>query len=171
MGCPNDSLAIAASACGHSSPSSAPSGTANQLVADGLAAQQKGNVTQAFYDYLAAQREDPQNKYARYDLGYIYQVRHRTKEALSEYRSALAIDPNFPQALYNLAVLESPTDPLASITLYQRVITLQSNNASALFNLGVLLVRNGQTARGRADVRKAIRLNPALRSLVPAGIL
>jgi tetratricopeptide (TPR) repeat protein len=150
------------------SPSS--DATANQLVTQGLAAEQGGNLNQAFSDYQAAATKDPNNKYAHYDLGYIYQQRNDTQDATTEYDKVLQLDPTFTRAIYNLAVLEAPTDPSGAIALYKQDLQLDSTNASANFNLGVLLVKEGQVPQGQSYIQIALRLNPALASDLPPGV-
>src|ERR1700676_2118879 len=66
-------VVLAATACSSKGSSATPSGTANQLVGAGLAAQQQGLTPQAKQDYQAAIGKDPNNKYAYYDLGVMYQ--------------------------------------------------------------------------------------------------
>ncbi len=144
--------------------------TANQLVAAGLAAERAGNVNGAVAYYKAAAAKDANNKYAAYDLGYIYQEAGNTSQAAAEYRRALLIDPNFEQALYNMGVLEAPGNPALAITYYDQDLKLDPNNPSANFNLGVLLIKQGQTAQGNTYLATGLRLNPALSADVPPGI-
>jgi Tfp pilus assembly protein PilF len=144
-------------------------GTANQLVGAGLAAQQQGLTAQAKADYQAAVAKDPNNKYAYYDLGVIFQQSSDSTDAATNYRRALLIDPHFKSALFNLAVLETGTDPSGAIDLYQQLLQLNANDPNVNFNLGLLLIAQGQSAAGHADLSKAIRLDPSLSSRLPAG--
>jgi tetratricopeptide (TPR) repeat protein len=160
-------LALSLAACTNGGTSGS---TANQLVTQGLAAEQGGNLNQAFSDYQAAVTKDPNNKYAHYDLGYIYQQRNDTQDATTEYDKVLQLDPTFTRAIYNLAVLEAPTDPSGAIALYKQDLQLDSTNASANFNLGVLLVKEGQVPQGQSYIQIALRLNPALASDLPPGV-
>ena len=145
-------------------------GIANQLVEAGLAAEGAGNVNQAFADYKAAATEDHHNKYAHYDLGYIYQQRGNTTRASTEYRKALLIDPKFADALYNMGVLETPTDPVSAMEFYKQDLQVEPTNASANFNLGVLLIKVGETAQGDTYLETGLRLNPTLAADVPPGL-
>ena len=162
-------VALAATACSTSGPSATPSGTANQLVGAGLAAQQQGLIPQAKQDYQAAISKDPNNKYAYYDLGVIYQNAQDSTNASTNYRRALVIDPNFKPALFNMAVLETSSDPHGAIALYQQLLQLNPNDANVNFNLGLLLIAQGQPAQGHADLSKAIQIDPSLSSRLPAG--
>jgi tetratricopeptide (TPR) repeat protein len=153
-----------------SSPSSPAAAAANLLVTQGLAAEKAGNADLAFSDYRAATTKDPENVYAHYDLGYFYQVHGDASGASTEYRQALAIDPKFGDALYNMGVLETTKDPASAIEYYTRDLQVQPTSAAANFNLGVLLIKKGETTRGYSYLDTGIRLNPALGAKKPAGI-
>ena len=47
---------------------------------------------------------------------------------------------------------------------------MNANDANVNFNLGLLLIAQNQPGPGHADLKKAIQINPALASRVPAGI-
>ena len=158
-----------AAACS-SSPGSSSAQSANTLVEAGLAAGKAGNTNLAFSDYKAAAAKDPNNLYAHYDLGYIYQERGDTTDAAAQYRQVLLINPKFGDALYNLGVLEAPTDPASAIEYYEQDLQVDPTNASANFNLGVLLIKQGQTSQGDSYLTTGLRLNPALSADVPSGI-
>ena len=163
-------LGSVAAACSRSSGSSSDQAAANTLVEEGLAAGRAGNTNLAFSDYKAAAAKDPNNLYAHYDLGYIYQVRGDTADAATEYRRVLLINPKFGDALYNMGVLQAKTDPASAIAYYTQDLQVNPNNASANFNLGVLLIMQGQTTRGNLYLVTGLRLNPALRADLPPGI-
>ena len=162
-------VALVATACSKSGSGTTLSGTANQLVGAGLAAQQQGLVAQAKQDYQAALTKDPNNKYAYYDLGVIFQQAQDATDATTNYRRALVIDPNFKPALFNMAVLETSSDPQGAIALYQQLLQLNPNDANVNFNLGLLLIAQGQSSQGHADLSKAVQIDPSLSSRLPAG--
>jgi hypothetical protein len=149
-----------------------PSGSAdsNALVASGLAAERAGNLDQAFADYQAAQRADPNNVYAAFDVGHIYQSRGAVAAARTAYERALSIDPTFSSALYNLGVLETRSDPQAAIGYFRRDLSADPRNAAANFNLGVLLYRSDHRRAGERFIRTALSLEPSLRSDLPRGV-
>jgi hypothetical protein len=153
-----------------SSLGTAPTGTASHLVDAGLAAEAAGNINRALADYKAAASEDPRNVYAHYAMGTIYQQRGATNSAAKEYRQALLIDPKFGDALYNMGVLEAPRDPASAIDYYLRDLEVQPTNASANFNLGVLLIERGDKTRGDPYLETGLRLNPALSADIPPGV-
>ena len=161
--------AVAVTGCTSSSGSTA-NESANQLVLNGLAAEKAGNVNQAFTDYMAAAAKDPHNKYAHYDLGYVYQQQGKVSNASSEYRKTLLIDPTFAAAVYNLGVLETPVDPATAISYFQQDLALEPNNASSNFDLGLLLIKQGETTEGYKFLETGLKLNPSLSTAVPPGV-
>jgi tetratricopeptide (TPR) repeat protein len=162
------SITIIASACGGGSPS--PAASANSDISQGLSAKAAGRSQQAIDDFKAAAAANPANPIPYYDLGVMYQqVEHNPAQATSEYNKALLADGNYKPALFNLAILDTPSNPAAAINLYNQLLKINPNDANVLFNLGLLLYSQGQTIQGQADVTKADFLDPALKSRVPAN--
>jgi tetratricopeptide (TPR) repeat protein len=156
--------AAALSACG-SSPNSA-SLSAAQDISAGIASQGAGQYASAAQYYEKALAIQPKSAVALYNLGDVEQLQNLDAAAKSHYLAALAVDPNFISALYNLATLEASSSPLEAEALYDQVIKLSPNDASAHFNLGYVLISLGHKAAGEAEINKGIKLNPALASRV-----
>ncbi len=147
-----------------------PAVSADKLVQQGLQAQAAGRTGAAVADFQAASVKDPTNKFAYYDLGVLYQQRlGQPNLAAAAYRKAILADPTYKPALFNLAILETTADPAGAISLYNQLLQINPNDANVLFNLGLLLISQNQAPAGHVDLRKAIQLNPALASRVPAG--
>lgn len=155
--------ALLLSACG-SSPTASQS-VAQNLTA-GITAQNAGNYASATEYYNKVLASDPQNATALYDLGDVDQIQNLLPAAKTEYEAALAIDPNFLSAMYNLAVLEASTTPNDARVLYEKMITLSPRYADAHFNLGYVLISLGQQKAGLAQINIGIRLDPSLKSRV-----
>lgn len=156
---------LAVAACG---ASGTPTQQAATLVTKGLQAQLSGDLSTAQSDYQQAIQLDNSNKFAHYDLGTIYGRQGNTAQAIQEYRTVLGIDPNFVDALYNLAVATATSDPPGAEQLYRKVIALQPTYASAWLNLGFVLSGEGKGDEARADWAKATSLDPTLASRIPA---
>ncbi len=139
------------------------------LIAQGMEAERRGQLDAAFGSYLTVAYRDPGNKFAHFNMGHLYQARNMLAEAEREYGIALTIDPTFVNPLYNLAVMNSQTDPARAIALYRRVLDLDPESRAAKFNLGVLLVRSGD-ADGKQLIRDVIAADPAFAPNVPADI-
>jgi tetratricopeptide (TPR) repeat protein len=160
--------AVVIAGCGNS-PSAL--SAANALIAQGLRAESSGKVQQAAADFRAAAAKDPKDAVPYYDLGVLYQqVAHDPTQAAMDYKKALSIDHTFRQSMFNLAIVDTPTQPQAAMNLYNELLVQNPRDANAYFNLGLLLIAQGQAVPGHATLKKAIVLNPALAKKVPAGI-
>lgn len=153
-------------ACG-TSKANAP--TTDPLTA-GLKAQLEGRTADAVKDYQAVLQKDPHNKYAYYNLGLIDQLAGRNDSAELNYRTALANDANFTPALYNLAILRTAPAPQEAVDLYRHVITLTPGYAAAHLNLGFLLFSLKQQSEGKAELDKAVALDPSMGPRVQATL-
>ena len=160
-------LLLVTAACGSGTPAATEAQRANDLVNAGLKAQAAGRMTEAADDYHKALALDPRNKVAYYDLGVIDQAAGQNTIAELEYRMAIQYDPKFTDAIYNLAVLRTQAAPAEAISLYRQVITFQSTYAAAHLNLGFLLIAAGQKVEGKAELDRAVALNPSLESRIP----
>jgi tetratricopeptide (TPR) repeat protein len=165
------SLGILVAACGNSGSPTTGRSSANTDVTQGLAAERSGQTQQAIKDFQSALTADPTDAVPYYDLGVIYQLYlKQPSQAASEYNKALLANSSYRPAIYNLAIIETASNPQGAIALYQQLLTFNPNDSNVLFNLGLLLHAQGQPTQGQADVSKAVLINPALKSRVPAGI-
>lgn len=164
-------LGAIAAACGGGSPTPSPTASANSLISKGLSAESSGQYQQALSDFNQAATDNPASAIAYFDLGAVYQERlNNPTAAEGEYNKALLADPVYAPAMFNLATIETKSDPQGAITLYNQLLRLNPNDANSNFNLGLLLISQGQTAQGQSALTKAIFLKPSLKSRVPAGI-
>lgn len=156
---------------GHRTASS--SAKENVLFQQAFSLQSEGHLQKAQTIYRRILQLDPLNSYAYYDLGLIYQDASDTTDATTAYEKALLIQPDYQPAIFNLASIETLTAPQAAIALYQQLQKLPNlSHADAVaFNLGLLLLENGQTAEGYSQLAYAVRLTPALQKRIPAKYL
>jgi tetratricopeptide (TPR) repeat protein len=164
------SLLLLLAACGGSAAAKqSDAQKAGVLLQAGLAAHQAGRTAEAATDYKKVLTYDPKNQWAHYNLGLIEQMNGQNAAAETDYRAALAADPNFVGALYNLAILRSAAAPQDAVDLYRRAIGVTPNMAIAHLNLGFLLQTLGQAAAGKAELDKAVALDPTLKKRLPAA--
>jgi tetratricopeptide (TPR) repeat protein len=162
-------LALGVAACSGGSPT--PKAQAQSLISQGLTAESSGQIGPAVNDFNAAATQNPTSPIAYYDLGVAYQLKlNQPAKAASEYNKALLADPTYKPALYNLAILDSKSDPQNAISLYNKLLKLNPNDPNVNFNLGLLLIAQNQTTLGQAAIQKAIFLQPDLESRLPAGV-
>lgn len=141
--------------------------TSSDLVSAGIAAQKAGNLATALHEYAAALQIDPADSPAYFDLGTVYDAQGRHAQAEAEYRAAVAVNPTFVFALFNLAVDTAPSDPQGAEALYRKVVTLQPSWAGAWLNLGFVLQSEGRSADARAAWAMAVSIDPSLGTRVP----
>lgn len=162
------SLLLLITACGGSAAAQqSDAQKAGVLLQAGLAAHQAGRTAEAATDYKKVLTYDPKNQWAHYNLGLIEQMNGQTAAAETDYRAALAADPSFVGALYNLAILRTGVAPQEAVDLYRRAIAVTPNMAIAHLNLGFLLQNLGEPAAGKAELDKAVALDPTLKKRLP----
>jgi Tfp pilus assembly protein PilF len=162
-------LSLGATACSGDDSSSSTSSAkpdakkAATSVEAGLKAHSAGDLTAATADYKQALKYDPKNKYAFYNLALIDASNGNYGLAEANYRSAIKSDAKYEPALFNLAILQTSSDPKEAISLYQRAVAVDSKDAAAWLNLGLLLRDERQVTAGNKAVLRAIALNPKLK--------
>jgi len=163
-------IALSAAACSSSGPSS-PASSAAALIAQGLNAESIGQTQQAVKDFENATAKDPASYIAYYDLGVMYQQNlNEPSLAANEYNKALLANPTYNPAMFNLAIVETPSDPQSAISLYNKLLARNPNDANVNFNLGLLLIAQKQVLQGDVYLKKAIAIDPSLAKRLPAGV-
>jgi Tfp pilus assembly protein PilF len=164
-------LGLALSACGGGSPAASPPAKVpvDATLTKAIHALDSGDKATAVADFLLIVREDPKNQIAWYDLGYIAQENDQDSQAIHDYQSSLAGDPNYVPALYNLAILDTPSAPQTAATLYERAIKVEPDDADAHLNYGFLLETLGQEKASQEQLFRAVQLDPTLKSRIPAS--
>jgi protein O-mannosyl-transferase len=101
------------------------------------------------------------NPIAHGSLGQAYAELGQTNQALTEYNSALALDPHDLMALGNKASIYSLQGRLDdAIALYQRAIEFHPNSYLSHRNLGSVYFKQGRLDDAAAQYRAAIEINP-----------
>lgn len=140
------------------------------LVKAGLIAYQEGDYRSARNDFTAAIRLDKRSSLGHYNLGLIQQVIDaNTPGAEAHYREAIALNPDFSRALYNLGVLRAADgDVEEAIMFYRRAVAADDLLAAAHFNLGLLLrEQDPDSEEATAAINHALALNPTLQNRIP----
>ena len=159
-------LALSVTACGFKTDSQ----LANDALQSGLEAQAAGQLDRAATAYNDCLKHEPKNKVCLYDLGTVKQAQDDAVAAEADYRLALASDPNYPPAIFNLAIIRADAGSFdEAIGLYREYLKLMPKSADAHFNLGLLLDRTGDTAAGATEIDAALALDPSLKSRLPSS--
>jgi tetratricopeptide (TPR) repeat protein len=173
-------IGLLLSACGGNSKVTTSSPTATStttagystLVGAGLQLLRGGNLDAAEQLFRQAIAKNSSNPVGYYDLGVTYQQEGRRKRALRQYRLAMTHDPRYVPALYNAAVLLTGHRNAVAMFFYRQVISIRPDSPTALLNLGLLEAPLAGVAReAYHHLTSAIRLDPALRTQVPAALL
>ncbi len=103
----------------------------------------------------------PGNERAHYNLGKILGDCRRFDEAITQYRTALKIKPDYPEAYYNLGLALSECGRLdEAIVNYRKALEIKPVFAAAYNNLGAALAGRGQFDEAIASCRKALAIAP-----------
>ena len=142
--------------------------TVAALLQAGLAAQRQGDLLTAKGIFLEVVDREPDNAIALFDLGVLAQAAGEDDDALRRYRAAASADPKLVDAIFNEATVLAATDRAAAADAYRRVIAVEPGRAAAHLNLGLILAERGSLADAKSQLGEALRLDPSLRSRVPA---
>lgn len=95
------------------------------------------------------------------DLGMAFQQNRDLKSALEQYRLAVSLRPDFPEALYNLGnALREAGDLAQSGEYLRRAAELRPRNVDGLQSLGYTLLISGRFAAAADAFRKIIEIDP-----------
>lgn len=101
------------------------------------------------------------NHIAQNNLGDALLKKGQTDDALSHFRKALEIDPNYPEANNNLGyALAQKGNWADAIRFYRIAMQVRPNFAKAHNNLGICLAQMGKPDEALAEFREALRIDP-----------
>jgi tetratricopeptide (TPR) repeat protein len=94
-------------------------------------------------------------------LGSAYSRLGQNERAKAEFRIALEIDPQYEEALFNLALLEEENDLAKATSLLEKAIDIDPEYSAAHRELGVLLQKLNEIVEAEYHLRRAFELDPA----------
>lgn len=113
----------------------------------GLAHTYLGQYDAAKQDFRNGLQLDPRNSFCLFNLGYIAERQGDATTAAETFRKVLASDPNFPDALLELASLDIDSEHYADAeTLLIRYIHVSRNPAPGYYKLSVVERKLHRTA-------------------------
>ena len=111
------------------------------LLQQGVAAHQRGLLTQARAAYEEVLRRQPSNFDALHLLGVVALQSRDPQKSVELIERALAVDPRAPVAHSNLGnAWNALGEPQRALTCYEEALALKPDYADAHFNRGVVLV-------------------------------
>ena len=168
-------LAASLSSCSSGGSSSSSSASSQALLNQGIAASKAGNYKQAMNLFGEVIKKEPKNSknlaaLAFYNLGVIHQKIGPASTTVIDYKNAVRLDPAFLSAWYNLAIAETKNNPQAALAAYNKILALKANDTYSLFNSGLIMYAQGDTAGGAARINQAIKQDASLAARVPANV-
>jgi len=134
----------------------------DDLLAEAEQAEEQGDLATAESLYSTAMRADTVDPVLPFNLGNVFQAQGPATEAKVAWQIAVARDPAFAEAWYNLALAaedERQTD--LAIAEYRRAVQAQSDYTDAHFNLALLLTRLERCAEALPVWERFLELEPS----------
>jgi len=132
----------------------------DQLLTQGVAAQEKGQIDQANRLFQKSLEHNPNNPWTLYSLGAIEEQRN-PELAFQFYDRAVKCAPNISKLLFaraNILVkLSRPTEALAD---FDEAIALDPNDVDALINSGVLLFELHRSQQALERFLRVLEIQP-----------
>ena len=135
----------------------------------GLIALKDGDIEAAVTYLLSVSKRDASKPQYIANLGFAYHEQGRMDLAIAAYRQAIAIEPRYVDAHYNLhAALIDANNLAPAIASLETVIQLQAQDADAIFMLGMLQDYQGNTKAAEDAFAKIQNGNALIQSRLDA---
>ena len=106
-------------------------------------------------------RKYPDEKYALFELGRLYQSRREHPEAVTPLRQAVVLDPEFGFAINQLAYVHASMGEFdEALRLFERYAALSPGDANPLDSIGELYMRMGRLELAEEKYREALEMKP-----------
>jgi serine/threonine protein kinase/tetratricopeptide (TPR) repeat protein len=103
----------------------------------------------------------PDEKYAHYELGFLYESHRDYAAADDAYRKAIALDPEFGYAINQLAYVQAKLGRFdEALRLFERYAAISPGDANPLDSIGELYLRMGRLDLAEAKYREALEMQP-----------
>jgi len=135
----------------------------SQLIKKAFELQSEGKKLEAakYYAFLIKQGIKDCRVFSNYGI-FLNEI-GKHKEAEIELKKAISLNPEYPNAYYNLAVLYIGQGNLGKAELeLKKTIKLKSNFAIAHYNLGFILKDQGRLKEAETYTQKALEVDPQL---------
>jgi tetratricopeptide (TPR) repeat protein len=102
-------------------------------------------------------KTNPDDPVLNYALGNLYLGKGELNSSIDQYRRAIAIQPDFPQALNNLAMAHTFAGKYdQALEVFQKLITLHPDDAANYYNAAVLYALQKKETEALAWLNKAV---------------
>ncbi|HUU26243.1 MAG TPA: tetratricopeptide repeat protein [archaeon] len=104
---------------------------------------------------------DPEDPYARNNLGAVLWHQGRIDEAIEAYRRAIKNNPDYYKAYSNLGAAYARRGEInLAVGLYRKALTLNPRDAATHLNLGLALARLGSISQAITHLKQFLKLAP-----------
>jgi len=136
----------------------------------GMAYYHQGKVKEAEEIWNKVNTKEP---LAHNNFGLTLMDKKLYKEAESEFRKELALNPNSTTALFNLGLLYYDQGKLKEAEeSWRRIIAINPSESMVHNNLGLLYVKNNMSAQAEEEFKQELAVNPhSSRALFNLGLL
>ncbi len=134
-----------------------------RLPQDFMNEQQRNNVARATEEFIATHMTRPDQWTSHYNLGNYYLDLQKPEQALTQYETALTLEPQAVLALVNASMAHARlgnNDQAAA--LLNRALAVEPENAAAHFNLGLLKAEQDDPAAAEKHLRSALKADPQM---------
>jgi tetratricopeptide (TPR) repeat protein len=133
----------------------------DELIVAAESAEETGDLATAESLYTTALRADANDPVLPFNLGNLFAAQGRPAEAKIAWQIAVAREPAFAEAWYNLAMAAEDEEQIdLAIAQYRRAVRAQPDYADAHFNLALLLTRLDRCAEALPLWDRFLELEP-----------
>jgi tetratricopeptide (TPR) repeat protein len=141
----------------------------DDLLADAEEAEANEDLAKAEALYSTALRADAGDPVLPFNLGNVFDAQGRGAEAKIAWQIAVARDPSFADAWYNLAMAaEDEQHGELAVAQYRRAVQAWPEYADAHFNLGLLLTKLGRYSEAITSWEQFLKLDPTSKQAATA---
>jgi len=134
----------------------------DDLLLEAEEAEERGDHATAESLYTTAMRADTADPVLPFNLGNVFQAQGRATEAKVAWQIAVARDPAFAEAWYNLAMAaEDDKQTDLAVAQYRRAVQAEPDYADAQFNLALLLTHLDRCSEALAAWERFLELEPS----------
>ena len=135
--------------------------TIDDVVAKAEEAEDRNDHATAENLYTTALRADSSDPVIPFNLGNVFDAQGRPADAKIAWQIAVARDPAFSEAWYNLAMAAEDEGQVdLAIAEYRRAVQARPDYSDAHFNLGLLLTKLDRFAEALAAWERFLELEP-----------
>jgi tetratricopeptide (TPR) repeat protein len=141
----------------------------DDLLVEAEQAEERGDLATAESLYTTAMRADAADPVLPFNLGNVFLAQGRPTEAKVAWQIAVARDPAFAEAWYNLALAaEDDQQTDLAVAAYRRAVQAQPDYGDAHFNLALLLTQLDRCTEALSTWERFLELEPTSRQSVTA---